>query len=214
MGHSREDRFRTSLLEWGEEGLRDFPWRETDRSLYEVFVAEFFLTQTPAENVAEVYPNFLERFPDLRAIESADQQEIVDVIEPLGFYNIRSDALQSIAKEREELPDTAEGLTQLPRVGQYVANASLCFARGERLPILDRNVERVYSRVFGEDWPEENTKQLRFAERLLPRDRPRIFNLALLDFAAAICRPDPLCRECFANEYCEYFHESVGDHNE
>lgn len=208
MEQSTVERFRASLLEWGNENLRDFPWREVDRSLYEVFVAEFHLTQTPANNVATVYPRFLERFPDLDAIESANKKEVVDVIKPLGFYNMRSDALQSIASEQESLPDTVEELTDLPRVGQYVANATLCFTYGEQLPVLDRNVERVYSRVFGSDWPNKSSEQIRFAEQLIPEGDPRSFNLALLDFAAEICRPSPLCGACFANGYCEYFRES------
>ena len=205
MEQSREERFRSALLEWGRENLRDFPWREPDRSLYEVFVAEFFLTQTPAENVSAVYPTFLERFPDLRAIDKSDREEIVDVIEPLGFYNIRSDALKSIAAERDRLPETAAELTELPRVGEYVANATLCFARGATLPVLDRNVERVYSRLFGSDWPQSPGDQIEFTAQLVPEDDPRTFNLALLDFAAAICRPEPLCDRCFASEYCEFF---------
>jgi len=60
-----ERRFPTNLLEWGQENRREYPWRESNRTLYEVFVAEFFLTQTPVDNVAAVYPSFLERFPTL-----------------------------------------------------------------------------------------------------------------------------------------------------
>ena len=57
-----ERRFRTSLLEWGKENRREYPWRESNRTLYEVFAAEFFLTQTPADNVAAVYPSFHKHF--------------------------------------------------------------------------------------------------------------------------------------------------------
>jgi len=55
--------FRCSLLEWGRSNVREFPWREQGQSLYEVFVEELFLTQTPADNVAAVYPSFLQRSP-------------------------------------------------------------------------------------------------------------------------------------------------------
>lgn len=207
MDSSSTQRFRSELLEWAEENLREFSWRESDRSLYDVFIAEFFLTQTPAENVATVYPRFLERFPSFRAIEAADERELVEVIEPLGFYNMRSDALKQIADEHDTLPETVDELTNLVRVGPYVANATLCFARGEPLPILDRNVERVYNRVFGDEWPDSPTERRQFAEQLLPADGPRMYNLALLDFGAAICQPEPLCSECFANNYCEYYEE-------
>lgn len=54
VNNSRIEQFREGLLEWADENLREFPWRDPNASLYEVFVAEFFLTQTPAENVARV----------------------------------------------------------------------------------------------------------------------------------------------------------------
>src|SRR6056297_1648545 len=144
MSSEVERRFREDLLEWGEENLREYPWREPDRTLYEVFVAEFFLTQTPADNVAAVYPRFLKRFPTLDAIAEASEDELVEAIEPLGFQNMRAVALKQISSTHEQLPTEPEPLLELPRVGRYVANATLCFARGDQLPVLDRNVERVY----------------------------------------------------------------------
>ena len=94
-------------------------------------------------------------------------------------------------------------------MGRYVANATLCFAQGDRLPILDKNVERVYSRVFRARWPEADSDQLTFTRRLVP-DEARAYNLALLDFGALVCQTEPLCEQCFANEYCVYFQELTG----
>ncbi|CDK39118.1 hypothetical protein [Halorubrum sp. AJ67] len=67
----------------GEENRREYPWRESNRTLSEVFVAEFFLTQTPADNVVVVYPRFLERFPTLDTMAKASEDELVEAIEPL-----------------------------------------------------------------------------------------------------------------------------------
>ena len=202
---SREEQFQTDLLEWGDQNTREYPWREQDRSFYEVFIAEFFLTQTPADNVASVYPVFLEQFPSLKAIEEASEDELINVIEPLGFYNLRAKAMKSIATQYEQLPENTGTLMELPRVGQYVANATLCFAQDQPLPILDRNVERIYGRVFRERWPQTPAERLRFAEQLVPNDAARPYNLALLDFGAAICKSEPLCEVCFASEYCSYY---------
>jgi A/G-specific adenine glycosylase len=185
--------FRSALLDWSTEHLRDFPWREADRTLYEVFVAEFFLTETPAENVASVYPDFLRRYPSLDDLDTATQDELVELIRPLGFYNLRAEALTQIAAEYDTLPETVDELVALPRVGTYVANATLCFARGLPRPIVNRNVDRVYGRVFGTRWP----------------DTPRRYNLTLLDFGAAVCTPDPSCKICFATEHCEYYRDEV-----
>ncbi len=128
------------------------------------------------------------------------------MIEPLGFCNMRAEALQAISAENNHLPQTATELGELPKVGDYVANATLCFALNEPLPVVNRNVERIYRRVFG-DWPDSFTKQYRFAARLVPEDEAQVCNLALPDFAAAVCKPDLLCVCCFTADYCEYYRE-------
>lgn len=207
MDTGRAHRFRRELLGWAEDNLRSFPWRDPDASLYEVFVAEFFLTQTPADNVADVYPAFLDRFGSLEAIRGVDEATLASAIEPLGFQNMRASALKTIAAEHDSLPRSSEALQALPRVGDYVANASLCFALDRRLPIVDRNVVRVYDRVFGEQFPKAESSRREFAAAMLPVSRAdaRTFNLALLDFGAAICqKQDPACATCFANEFCAY----------
>lgn len=204
---SKANEFRADLLAWGESQIRSFPWRDPEASLYEVFVAEFFLTQTPAENVAEVFPRFVARFDSLSAIRAEDESRLADWIKPLGFHNMRAEALKQIATEHDTLPRTVEGLQALPRVGPYVANATLCFALERRLPIVDRNVIRVYDRVFGEEFPEGDRARVVFAESMLPEtgEEARTYNLALLDFGAAICqKQEPACDVCFAAEYCDY----------
>ncbi len=158
MESETAQRFQNGLLQWGENNLRDFPWRERT-SLYDVFVAEFFLTQTPARNVATVYPDFLQTFPDLTAIRESQIEHVTEVIEPLGFQNMRAEALVSIATDYDELPTSAEGLTKLPRVGRYVANATICLADDSPLPIVDRNVDRVCRRLFPSKWPQSESRQ-------------------------------------------------------
>jgi A/G-specific adenine glycosylase len=204
-----KDRFQDTLLDWGRDQIRSFPWRTPDRSLYEVFIAEFFLTQTPAGNVADVYPKFLAQFPSLDAIRDAAESDLVDVIRPLGFYNMRASALKEIAATHDTLPDEVSDLRQLPRVGEYVANATICFTFGDSLPILDRNVERVYSRIFGDAWPDTRDAQIEFAADLVPDTDARTYNFALLDFGTAVCQPDPNCSVCFASDYCNYYQNEL-----
>lgn len=202
------DEFRSTLLAWATDNLRSFPWREPERSFYEVFVAEFLLTQTPAGNVAGVYPEFLSEFPTLRALRDAETDRLRTVIEPLGFQRIRSEALIEIAATHHELPRERSELIELPRVGPYVADATVCFACSRRVPILDRNVVRVYDRVFGGSFPESRTDRRAFAERLLPETgiETRRYNLALVDFGALVCeKRRPRCEECFAADYCRYY---------
>jgi A/G-specific adenine glycosylase len=202
------DRFREDLLGWAEDNLRDFPWRDPEASLYEVFVAEFFLTQTPAMNVAVVYHDFLERYPSLESIRETDRDDLEEFIEPLGFYRMRADALSEIASRMNALPDQERELRGLPRVGPYVANATLCFALERPRPIVDRNVVRAYGRIFGSEFPDKESARREFAVAMLPSDgkTARTYNLALLDFGALLCKSgDPRCEICFASDYCDYY---------
>jgi A/G-specific adenine glycosylase len=205
--------FVSDLLSWSQSNYRTFPWRDEERSLYEVFVAEFFLTQTPAENVDRHYETFLDEYPDLEAISEATVSDLENAIEPLGFQRMRAEALVSIAADYEDLPRGSDDLRELPRVGPYVSDATLCFAEARPLAILDRNVHRVYERVFGSAYPDEQAERAAFAEALLPEEGPeaRRYNLALLDFGAAIChKRDPRCSECFASRYCSYYRSDGG----
>lgn len=199
--------FRSGLLAWAEDNLREFPWRNPDASLYDVFVAEFFLTQTPAGNVATVYPEFIEQYPSLAAIRNTDREELVAVIEPIGFQNMRADALLEIASSHETLPQEVNNLTSLPRVGPYVANATSCFALNRPRPLLDRNIVRVYGRAFRDDFPEKEVDRREFAAELLPEDgsTARTYNFALVDFGALVCTKNkPRCDACFASSFCDY----------
>jgi len=200
--------FRDDLLNWAGMHLRDFAWRDDDISLYEMFVAEFFLTQTPAENTADIYQEFLSRFSSLEDIENGSETELAEAIEPIGFQHKRAEALAEIANEYDELPTNLDKLIELPRVGPYVANATLCFALDRRYPIIDRNVNRVYERVFGDDYPVNKRARREFALERLPEDgsRARTYNMALLDFGALFCtKKKPRCDACFAQEYCSYY---------
>lgn len=209
------EQFRRDLLAWADDGnLRSFTWRDPDASVYEVFVAEFFLTQTPAEHVADIHPEFVATYPSLAALSEATSEELAAVIEPLGFQNMRADALTEIAATHDVLPVEREGLLALPRVGLYIADATLCFGTGERLPIVDRNVTRVYDRFFGDAWPSDDTGKRAFAAAMLPDEATAVrrYNFALLDFGASVCtKQDPACETCFAATYCRYYQDQTAD---
>lgn len=206
------NQFRSDLLSWAESNLRDYPWRSPERSLYEVFVAEFFLTQTPADNVARVYPNFLDRFPSLRHIRGSNLEDLEETIKPLGFQSMRSEALLQIAAEYDELPCEPNEMVDLPRVGPYVANTTLSVACNRALPILDRNVERIYRRVFNDHFSEGENTKMEFVTQMLPDEGTvaRSYNLALVDFGALVCeKRKPRCDICFATDYCDYYESEV-----
>lgn len=202
------ERFRSDLLSWAEDHLRKYPWRNPSRKLYEVFIAEFFLTQTPADNVARVYPDFLDKSTNLHQVNNPTVAELEEAIEPLGFQRMRAEALAEIGSEYANLLNEPGALKELTRVGPYVANATVCIARSRALSILDRNVKRVYRRVFDDRFPDGEGQQLEFVSRMLPNDgaTARSYKLALIGFEVLVCtKRGPECERCFASGYCDYY---------
>lgn len=199
--------FRSTLLNWGSDNLRSFPWRKTTNP-YEVLIAEILLQKTAAEKVEPIYEEFLSTYPSPAELAEADRDELADIIYSLGLQNQRSKALVSIGQtlQNRGVPDDAERLLELPYVGRYAANATLCFAFGEPRPIVDANVVRIYNRIFDTDFNYRDEAAWQFAAEILPEDNAWEFNLAILDFAAEICAPKtPNCEECFFTDQCSYY---------
>lgn len=199
--------FRSELLSWADDNLRTFPWRETSDP-YEILIAEILLQKTAAEKVEPVYRDVLSTYPSLEELAEADCDELADLIYSLGLQNQRSKALVTIGETLREdgIPDEAESLLDLPYVGRYATNATLCFAFGEPRPIVDANVVRVYNRIFDTDFNYRDEAAWEFAAEVLPVDNAQKFNLAILDFAAEICAPKtPNCGQCFFSNRCIYY---------
>jgi A/G-specific adenine glycosylase len=204
-------RFRQGLLRWYERHGRDLPWRRT-RDPYHVLVSEIMLQQTQVERVIPKYHEFLERYPTLEALATADVAEVKRTWYPLG-YNVRPVHLHGIAREAVaryggRLPADDKALRLMKGIGRYTAGAVRSFAYGERAPIVDTNVRRVLGRVFhGTDGRRIPTVSLwTLAARLLPRVRVYDFNQALMDFGATWCTPrKPLCLPCPMRRFCRAY---------
>jgi len=211
---SKEERFAQRILLWFSGNERIFPWRETTDP-YRILVVENLLRKTTAKQVRSLYETFFLAFPNPQELASAHMAEIANIIKPLGLQNQRSLSLYTIAKKVVEIgrvPNKEEELLSLPGVGQYIADAVRCLAYGEVTPMVDRNVVRVIDRVFSvlpsrmNPLSEVAAKAVReFIKGFLPRNRSRSFNLALLDFAAGVCRAkNPLCSNCPQKDICDW----------
>jgi len=163
---ARAQAFTRKLLAWWARAARDLPWRRT-RDPYRVLVSEFMLQQTQVSRVAEYYPRFLERFPDLDTLARAPARAVREAWEGLGYYararnlhllakNVagRGDAGKSVTGKGvagdgvPTLPDDPAELIKLPGIGPYTAGAVASFAYEKPVPAVDTNVARVIRRVF------------------------------------------------------------------
>jgi A/G-specific adenine glycosylase len=196
---------RRLLLDAYDAGKRDLPWRgETDP--YRIWVSEVMLQQTRVDTVIPYYGRWLERFPDIEALATADEDDVLRVWQGLGYYS-RARRLQAGARVVRErfggsLPGNSEGLRDLPGVGDYTAGAVASIAFGEVVPAVDGNVRRVLARLF--DLPDPSPGELRaLAGELVDPERPGDFNQALMELGALVCGPRaPRCGDCPLGPVC------------
>jgi len=175
------------------------------------------LQKTGANQVEKVFPEFIKAHPDTKSIVQLKEEELARELKPLGLFNRRARDLKKAAKmilENDNMvPKTKQELKELPGVGEYIANALLCFAFDQPTPIVDSNVGRIIKRFFSfpvKSAPSRDKKLLEYMEELMPRVHFKEFNYALLDFAALRCLPRaPRCDDCPINDHCDYFAKSV-----
>jgi DNA (cytosine-5)-methyltransferase 1 len=199
------DRFRDLLLSWHAEHGRSYPWRVGDTP-WHVLVAEMCLHRTRADQVLPVYRRMLRLAPSPAAL-LRHSKEVREAMRPLGL-NWRVDNLIAVAGELVDrhagrVPSTSLGLRNLPGVGDYVANAVLCFAFNKRAVLLDTNTERIVARLRGT--PSVRRAQMRMdLYDLAGRSGPdQSFNYALLDLGALVCRAGkPACECCPVQRLC------------
>jgi A/G-specific adenine glycosylase len=204
-----ERAFRSRLLRWGEQHRRSFPWRETDDP-FRILVAEVLLQRSRGRTVAGVFDRLIERWPDAQALSKARTPSIAAVIRPLGLVK-RAATLKALAAavvQLREVPDTIEGLLELPGVGRYAASATLAVAFGRPAPVVDGVSARVYRRYFGleGEGPASSDGSLwEVVHRVTPKTHLREWNWAVLDLAASVCLPRiPRCPECPLDDRCAW----------
>jgi len=206
-------RFRRRLLTWYRANGRDLPWRRTSDP-YHILVSEVMLQQTQVDRVLPKYHEWLDRYPSLAALATADERDVTNTWRPLG-YNIRPRRLHAIARESVEryggeLPSDEATLLSFKGIGAYTAGAIRSFAFGQRAAILDTNVARVLYRVFvgrGDPKSHDMLKQLwALSESLGPHKHVFDFNQVLMDFGATVCMArKPRCAACPMTRICRSY---------
>jgi len=198
-------------LDWYNKNARHFPWRNT-RNPFHILIAEVLLRQTQARRVGGPYLELVSIYPDPTTLADADPASLRRWFKPLGLvkragYLIDTSNLLCELHDGQ-VPKDLVSLIKLPGLGTYSARAILCMAFGERVPMVDESSGRLLRRLLGlkSTGPAYSDKRLvEIAQSMLPQDRPREFNLALLDIAAAVCRPkNPNCLLCPLADMCEY----------
>lgn len=206
-----------ALLRWYAGNARTLPWRVGPKERkagvrpdpYAVWLSEIMLQQTAVATVSGRFNEFLNRWPDVKAIAAAPVNDIVDQWAGLGYYrrarNLHNCSVVVAGEHDGVFPDTEEELRALPGVGGYTAAAIAAIAFDRRAVVVDGNIERVVTRLFEIETPLPTARAeiKRRAGEMWPSQRSGDFAQGLMDLGAAICRPKaPSCRPCPIADHC------------
>lgn len=207
-----EQDFARKVIAWQRrDGRHDLPWQNVDDP-YRVWLSEIMLQQTQVSAVIPYFQRFIERFPTLQHLADAAEDDVLAVWSGLGYYararNLHRAARQIVQKHAGRLPRRFEDIVALPGVGRSTAGAIAVFAFGQRHPILDGNVKRVFARCYGiEGYPgvkAVSDRLWRLAEALMPQNEVQTYTQGLMDLGAQVCtRSRPRCTDCPLAQRCE-----------
>jgi A/G-specific adenine glycosylase len=206
------------LIEWYAIHHRELPWRGI-HDPYRIWISEIILQQTRVAQGLEYYRRFIRRFPDVRSLAEAPEQEVLTYWQGLGYYsrarNIHAAARMIMESFGGEFPRRHADVLRLKGIGDYTAAAIVSFARNEPYPVVDGNVFRFLSRLFAVDEPVDTSRGKKYftalAGELMDRSQAGAFNQAIMEFGALQCLPlSPDCSACpFQDECRAYADRSV-----
>ncbi len=203
--------FTEALLLWNDESnKRVMPWKK-EKDPYKIWLSEIILQQTRVEQGLDYYNRFIAEYPGIDKLAKARSEKIFKMWEGLGYYTRCKNLIETarfITNEKNgKFPDTYKEIRALKGVGPYTAAAIASFAFNLAHAVIDGNVFRVLSRFFGIQANIQNGKGKKIfetlANELLYKKTPGVYNQAIMDFGAVICKPkNPVCKSCPLRTRC------------
>ena len=203
--------FYKNLITWYLQNKRALPWRKT-QDPYLIWLSEIILQQTRVAQGLPYYEAFKANFPTVYDLAATEEETVLKLWQGLGYYsrarNLHSTAKMIASQYDGRFPNNYEELLTLKGVGDYTASAiaSICF--NEPAAVVDGNVYRVLSRVFGIGTPINSSAGIKefkkLAQHLIDETQPGTYNQAIMEFGARYCVPqNPKCDGCIFNQKCE-----------
>ncbi|CAN5849539.1 A/G-specific adenine glycosylase [soil metagenome] len=203
--------FGAIIMSWYLKNKRDLPWRKTQNP-YKIWLSEIILQQTRVQQGLPYYFSFINKYPDVKSLAGAAEDDILKLWQGLGYYsrarNLHSAAKMVVNDFNGVFPATYIELKKLKGVGDYTAAAISSICYNEVQAVVDGNVYRVLSRIYGIDTPIDSTEGKKLfndlANSLISEKHPADFNQSIMEFGAIQCVPkNPPCEKCPFFLHCE-----------
>lgn len=208
--------FQKLLLEFYKRDSGVKPWNK-DKNPYKIWVFEVVMQQTRMEQGLPYYERLIKKFPTLYDLAHAEEDALFAVWKGLGYYsrarNLQFTAKYIVNELSGKFPSSYDDLLKLKGIGEYTAAAIASFAFGQNAAVLDGNVHRVLSRIFGIAKTIQSTTDKRYfqelTDQLLINGKAAIFNQSMMDLGSQVCKPqNPVCENCVFSESCKAFNEN------
>ncbi len=202
--------FSDNLISWYKQNKRDLPWRNTTNP-YHIWLSEIILQQTRVNQGLSYYYKFIEHFPTVNDLANASEQQVLKLWQGLGYYsrarNLHATAKIITKEYKGVFPDDYTRILSLKGIGEYTAAAIASFAYQLPYPVVDGNVFRVLSRIYGIDTPIDTPAGKKtfyaLANELINKKQAALHNQAIMEFGALVCTPkNPNCESCIFNNSC------------
>ena len=202
--------FSEKVVKWYEKHRRELPWRDT-KDPYKIWLSEIILQQTRVAQGLPYYRQFIDKYPTVGRLAAAPARDVLRLWQGLGYYtraiNLHKCAKVVSRKYDGQFPAGYDELLDLPGIGDYTAAAVASMAFGAPVAVVDGNVFRLLSRVFGVDVEINTTRGKRtftqLANQLITREVPDLHNQAVMEFGALVCTPkNPQCGTCIFRHDC------------
>lgn len=209
--------FSEKLIYWYKGNYRKLPWRNINDP-YRIWLSEIILQQTRVAQGLPYYLKFEKHYPTIEDLATAPDDEVMRLWQGLGYYsrarNLLKCARKVVKEYRGQFPESYTELLKLPGIGKYTAAAIASFAFREKVAVVDGNVYRVLSRLFGIDKDISDNNALEhfksFSEKLISDKHPDLYNQALMEYGATICTPkNPACLTCTFNNLCYAYEQKA-----
>lgn len=202
--------FSDKIISWYQQNKRDLPWRDT-KDAYLIWLSEIILQQTRVDQGMDYYRKFAKEFPTVKLLAKADNEKVMKLWQGLGYYsrarNLHTTAKIITDKFKGNFPEEYIDILSLKGIGEYTAAAIASFAYDKPYAVVDGNVYRVLSRVFGIETPIDSSQGKKefyqLANELIDKKNPAMHNQAIMELGAMQCKPvNPDCAICPLNAMC------------
>ncbi len=209
--------FTEKILSWHKTIDRQLPWKKTNDP-YKIWISEIVLQQTRVQQGTKYYLSLVDAFPTVYDLADAEEDVLLRLWKGLGYYsrarNMHKAAKIIVEEYNGIFPDSKELIERLPGIGPYTSAAISSFAYGVPHAVVDGNVYRVLSRMYGIFVPINSTTGKKefasLAQDLLDQERPAAYNQAIMDFGALCCRPkNPDCMFCPTQDICKAYQQGI-----